>query len=162
MEPDRLPLGLGLLGFIEPCSVGPSLLFVRYTEANTAKTKATQVFVFTLVRAIFIGLLGVLAAIIGKAFLDLQKAGWVLLGALYILLGIIHLAGKSSSVMRSIGPSLGRLSTTKGAAILVGLFGLNIPACTAPLLAALLGSVAVTGAARFGEAFLMMSIFGLA
>jgi hypothetical protein len=29
-----LPLGLGLLGFIEPCSVGSSMLFIKHLEGR--------------------------------------------------------------------------------------------------------------------------------
>lgn len=52
------PLGLGLLGFIEPCSIGSSLLFVKAVEGNPPAIKLVQVGVFALTRALFIGLLG--------------------------------------------------------------------------------------------------------
>lgn len=32
-----LPLGLGLLGFVEPCSVGSSLLFVKYLPSRVLR-----------------------------------------------------------------------------------------------------------------------------
>jgi cytochrome c-type biogenesis protein len=48
--------------------------------------------------------------------------------------------------MRTLGPSLGRLSGTQGTVALAVLFGLNIPACAAPLLIAILGVAAVSGA----------------
>lgn len=157
-----LPLGLGLLGFIEPCSIGTSLLFIRYVEDRPAAAKIAQAVVFTLTRALFIGLLGLLAALVGGAFIALQKAGWVVLGGLYILLGLLYLAGRAGSLMRSLGPGLSRLSETKGAAALAVLFGLNIPACAAPLLAILLGTAAMTGGAKLAAGFLMLAVFGLA
>lgn len=160
-----LPLGLGLLGFVEPCSIGSSLLFLRYIEGKDRATKVTQVIVFTLTRAAFIGGLGIVAAVIGTAFIGLQKAGWTLLGLLYIALGGIYLAGQAEVLMRRLGPSLGRLSGTRGTIALAALFGLNIPACAAPLLFAVLGSAAVGspgGADRILVGFVSLGLFGLA
>ena len=39
---------------------------------------------------------------------------------------------------------------------------MNIPACAAPLLAAILGTAAVSGPARFTQGFVMLAAFGLA
>ena len=118
-----LPLGLGLMGFVEPCSVGSSLLFVRYVEGGDAATKVAQVAVFALTRALVAGLLGAAAAMVGAAFLGFQKAGWVVLGALYVALGAAYLAGRAGALMRGLGPGLGRLAGgTRGAAALAVLW----------------------------------------
>ena len=61
-------------------------------------------------------------------------------GALYALLGVLLLAGRAGVLMVAIGPGLRKLSGLRGAAGLGVLFGLNIPACAAPLLAALRGA----------------------
>jgi cytochrome c-type biogenesis protein len=156
-----LPLGLGLLGFLEPCSIGASLLFLKSVEGNPAPVKIAQAAVFTLTRAVFIGMLGALAALVGTAFLQFQRAGYILLGALYLVLGIVYLAGQTGRLMRTLGPSLTHLSTVRGSAALAVFFGLNVPACSLPLLAAALGSAAVAGAAKIGQAFAMLALFGL-
>lgn len=160
-----LPLGLGLLGFVEPCSIGSSLLFIRYLEGKEAAAKVAQVIVFTLTRAAFVGSLGVIAALVGAGFIDFQRAGWILLGSLYVALGVAYLAGKAGVLMRPLGPGLSRLSGARGAAGLGLLFGLNIPACAAPLLVAVLGMAAVGGAGgalRAAQGFLSLALFGLA
>ncbi|MCB4824217.1 MULTISPECIES: cytochrome c biogenesis protein CcdA [Roseicella] len=157
-----LPLGLGLLGFIEPCSIGSSLLFLQLVEGRPAATKVMQAVVFTLTRAVMVGLLGAAAALVGTAFLGFQRAAWVGLGALYVVLGLVYLTGHAGRLMRPLGPSLGRLSGTGGAAALAVLFGLNIPACAAPLLAVVLGSAAVGGSAQVAQGFFMLALFGLA
>lgn len=160
-----LPLALGLLGFIEPCSIGASLLFLRYVEGKDPATKIVQAVVFTLTRAAFIGALGVIAALIGAAFVGFQKTGWMLLGVLYVVLGAVYLTGRSRALMRTLGPSLGRLSGVRGTAALAVLFGLNIPACAAPLLFASLGTAAVGGAAgleRVITGFVSLGLFGFA
>lgn len=89
-----LPLGLGLLGFVEPCTVGSSLLFVKYLEGKETAAKLLETGVFAVTRAVFNGALGGAAALVGSAFLDVQRGFWVLLGAAYILLGLVYLAGQ--------------------------------------------------------------------
>jgi cytochrome c-type biogenesis protein len=156
-----LPLGLGLLGFIEPCSIGASLLFLKSIEGNPPAVKVMQATVFTLTRALFIGALGAVAALVGTVFLGFQRFGYVLVGSLYVALGILYLTGNAGWLMRSFGPSLSRLSTVRGSAALAMFFGLYIPACSGPLLAAVLGSAAVA-AAKVGQGFVMLALFGFA
>ena len=159
-----LPIGLGLLGFIEPCSIGSTLVFVKAVEGRPASTKVAQVAIFTLTRGAFIGLLGALAVFIGAGFLGLQKAAWVLLGLLYAGIGLLYLSGRAGLVMTSLGPGLSRLSGLGGSVALGVFFGLNIPACAAPLLFALLGTAAASGAggAALAEGFTSLGLFGLA
>lgn len=61
-----LPVGLGLLGFIEPCTVGSSLLFVKYLEGKQTAAKVLETEVFAVTRAVFIGALGAAAALVGR------------------------------------------------------------------------------------------------
>lgn len=159
-----LPLGLGLYGFIEPCSIGSTLVFVKAMEGRPAATKLAQVSIFALTRAVFIGLLGVLAAIVGAGFLGLQRAAWVLLGLLYAGVGALYLADRAGMVMTALGPRLSRIADVRGSAALGILFGLNIPACAAPLLFALLGAAAASGAggSAVGQGFASLGLFGLA
>jgi cytochrome c-type biogenesis protein len=159
-----LPVGFGLLGFIEPCSIGATLVFIKTLEGNERRVKLAQAGVFALTRAGFIGALGALAVLVGSAFFGFQRAAWLLLGALYVLLGALYLAGKSGWLMRSIGPRIGRFASVRGSAALGLLFGLNIPACATPLLLALLGAGAAAGA-RGGsvlEGFTALALFGFA
>jgi cytochrome c-type biogenesis protein len=121
-----------------------------------------QAVVFTLTRAVVVGLLGAAAALVGTAFLGFQRAAWVGLGALYAILGVAYLTGNARRLMRTLGPSLGRLSAARSAAGLAVLFGLNVPACAAPLLAAVLGSAAVGGPTRVARGFFTLALFGLA
>jgi len=128
-----LPIGLGLFGFVEPCSIGSTLLFIKLMEGKPAAVKLGQVAVFAFTRAGLIGLMGAAAALIGGAFLALQKAGWLVLGLAYLGIGILYLAGRVGALMRTVGPRLGRVGDLRASAALGLLFGLNIPACAAPL-----------------------------
>lgn len=158
-----LPLGLGLLGFIEPCSLGSTLVFIKHLEDRNAADKLAQVAIFTAARSLFIGLLGVLAVVLGMAFWGLQKAGWLLLGTLYVGLGVLYLTGRIEWLMVSVGPSLVRFAGQRGSLALGLLFGLNIPACAAPLVFALLAAAAtgVTGG-TFAAGFVSLALFGFA
>jgi cytochrome c-type biogenesis protein len=158
-----VPLGLGLLGFLEPCSVGSTLLVVKHLEGATAAAKLSQVGVFAATRAVFTGFLGMLAAVLGSAFLGFQRAGWIALGLLYLGIGVLYLTGQAGRLMISLGPSLSRVASLRGSAGLGVLFGLNIPACAAPLLLALLGAAAAGGAfgARLAYGFVSLALFGL-
>ena len=155
-----LSVGLGLLGFIEPCSMGANLLFIKYLEGKAAARKLVQASVFMLTRGLFIGGLGALAALVGAGFVAVQKGFWILLGSVYLILGALYLAGRAGFLMRALGPGLRRLSGTQGPVALGLLFGLNIPACAAPLLFVLFGTAAV-GGATVTQGFLSLALFGV-
>lgn len=154
-----VPLGLVLLGFIEPCTLGSSLVWLNYLEGKSAVMQRLQTVSFAATRAIMIGTLGAVAAAIGPQFLTYQRAFWIALRTLYIVVGILYLLRLEWIFARPVGPSVAGMRT-RGAMVLGVLFGLNVPACAAPLLAALIAASA--GVANVGRGFLMMAIFGLA
>lgn len=158
-----LPLGLGLLAFIEPCAIGATLLFIKLVEDESARAKLSQVLAFMLARGLFMGMLGASAAWIGGTFFALQKAGWFVFGAVYIAIGLLYLTGHIRWLMRSIGPQLSRLGKMRSSLAMGLVFGLNIPACAAPLLVALLAATA-SGATPGGVSggFLSLALFGIA
>jgi cytochrome c-type biogenesis protein len=158
-----LPIGLGLLGFVEPCSIGTTLLFMKLMEGKPAVTKLGQVAAFATSRALFTGLLGGATALVGAALLDFQKVGWVLMGLVYAAIGVLYLAGHAGWMMRRIGPALGDLGEMRSSIAFGMLFGLSIPACAGPLLLALLAASAagVTGG-NVARGFVALALFGLA
>jgi cytochrome c-type biogenesis protein len=159
-----LPVGLGLLGFVEPCSIGSTLLVIKHLEGRGAASKLAEVGIFAATRAVFIGLLGVLAVVLGSAFEGFQRAAWVGLGAVYVLIGFLCLTGRAGALMISLGPGFARLSDARGSAALGLLLGLNVPPCAGPLLLALLGTAAAGGAsgATLANGFVSLALFGLA
>ena len=157
-----IPAGLGLIGFVEPCSIGSSLVFVKHLEGKSAVARLAETTLFAVTRAVFIGLLGVFAVVIGSVFLDLQRSAWLLLGAVYVALGLLLATGRAGPLMIAIGPGLKRLSGRGGSAGLGLLFGLNIPACAAPLLFALLAGAAASNGASALTGFVALAVFGFA
>jgi cytochrome c-type biogenesis protein len=159
-----IPFGLGLVGFVEPCSIGSSLIFIKFVEGKGAGPKLAQVSLFAGTRALFIGLLGMLAAVLGTAFLGFQKGAWMGLGVVYVLIGLLYVIGKAGALMVSMGPSLSRLADLRGSAGLGILFGFNVPACAAPLIFVLLGTAAAGGVAggTLASGFVSLALFGFA
>lgn len=158
------PIGLGLLGFIEPCAIGSTLLFIKTTEGRPSTEKLAQVAAFTLSRAVFVGLLGILAAIVGSLFIGIQKGIWIVVGVLYVVIGFLYLSGRIGVLMRSIGPRIEMLSSPRGSVALGALLGLNIPACAGPILVALLAAAAAgsSSGSTIVVGFVSLALFGVA
>lgn len=159
-----LPAGLGLFGFIEPCSIGSSLIFIKYLEGKPGARKLSETVLFALTRALFIGGLGAAAVVVGAGFTGFQRGAWVVLGAVYAAIGVLYLFGRAGFLMRSIGPRLAGLNGARGSVGLGLVFGLNIPACAAPLLLVLLGFASAGGAGgnTVLGGFVSLGVFGLA
>lgn len=158
-----LPIGLGLFGFIEPCAIGTTLLLIKLMEGKPTAAILGQVVSFALARALFTGLLGVGAALIGRAFLDFQRSGWLFMGSVYIAIGILYLTGRVGWLMRTIGPKLANMGDIEKSAALGVFFGLSIPACAGPLLLALLASTAAGASGRgLFWGFASLALFGFA
>ena len=60
-----LPIGLGLLGFVEPCTIGGHLLFLETQADRPRREKVSAVSTFVAVRSLVSGLFGALAATTG-------------------------------------------------------------------------------------------------
>lgn len=159
-----LPIGLGLVGFIEPCSIGSTLIFIKTLEGKNASSKLAQVGTFMSVRALSMGALGLVAVAAGSAFFGFQKAAWIIFGVAYALIGTAYVAGKSGFFLRALGPGLSRLAGVNGAAALGAVFAFNIPACAAPFILALVGMAIAGGAggAALATGFVSLALFGLA
>jgi cytochrome c-type biogenesis protein len=159
-----LPIGLGLFGFVEPCTIGSSLLFIKHIEGRDPGGKLAEVGLFAVTRTVLLGALGAAAVALGTNFIGFQRAAWIALGAIYMVLGALYAAGRARALMVEAGPARSRLAGLGGAAGLGLLFGLNVPACAMPLLIALFGAAAAEGAAggSFLRGFVLLGLFGFA
>lgn len=159
-----LPIGLGLFGFVEPCSIGASMLFIHTLEGKSTVDKVNQSIVFTVLRAVLMGALGMTAVFIGAQFFAFQKLAWLVFGTAYLLIGVLYIVGKAGLFRQSLGPKLSRIGGTSRSLILGTIFAFNIPACAGPLLAILLAMSAAGGAVgtSLAKGFTSMALFGLA
>ncbi|MBI2999622.1 MAG: hypothetical protein HYY46_14410 [Deltaproteobacteria bacterium] len=152
-----VPIAFGLLGFLEPCSVGANIIFLGYLQARKAG-KVLEAIKFTITRGLFLGLIGSLVGVVGQPMRTGTYSYSLLLGVAYVVLGLLGLWWGSRGT--GLAPlDLGRYLPKEGAFPLGAIFGLTAPACSLPLFLALLGLGAVEGA---WVGFLSLFLFGLA
>lgn len=154
-----LPIGLGLLGFIEPCTIGGHLLFLETQNSRSNREKLSAVLTFIVARSLVSGLFGGLIAFLGQKIIVAQTGIWLVFGVIYLFIGIAFLIGRARFVKRGFSLSPTAWKRTQNPLVLGLAFGLNIPACAAPILFGLLGLAATTGTVTTG--FTMMFLFGL-
>ncbi len=154
-----LPIGLGLLGFIEPCTIGGHLLFLDSQKRRSAPEKISAVLVFVAIRSLVAGLFGALIAFAGQRLIGVQTGIWLVFGSIYLVVGLSFIAGRAGLVKHRIELAPATWKRAQNPAVLGLAFGLNIPACAAPILFGLLGLAAATGTVLTG--FFMMFLFGL-
>lgn len=159
-----LAAGLGLLAFIEPCSIGIHLLLIGHLERLPAARRLGELARVALIRATVLGLVGLAAAFIGQELFTAQRWLWVVFGLLYIGLGIVYLSGRQGPLLRALTPNSARLEDRSRALGLGAAFGLYVPACAIPLLVILVGASAAQSAAGAPllDGFLALFVFGLA
>ena len=153
-----LPAGLGLLGFVEPCTIGGHLLFLDTQKARPAPQQRRALAVFILTRSLVAGLFGAGAAVLGQVLIGVQTGLWLVFGTLYLALGLAFLAGFAGRAKRRLDLAPDRWKHATSPFALGVTFGLNVPACAAPILFVLLGLAASGGAVLAG--FLQMAVFG--
>lgn len=83
-----LAVGLGILGFVEPCSVGTNVVFLGHLREKGRGERLRETAKFALVRSVVLGLFGLGIAIVGGSVFAAQKGFWLLLGLLYLVLGM--------------------------------------------------------------------------
>ena len=155
-----LPIGLGLLGFVEPCAIGAHVTFVGTLAGRSRAAQTASTALFVTVRTLTMGLVGVAAALVGQSFALTQKTFWLAFGLAYVGLGALYLTGRAAPLMVRIGPASSAGAGSRNVVVLGVVLGLGIPACAAPLLFAASG--AAVGAGTVGKAFFAMTLFGLA
>ena len=155
-----LPLGLGLLGFIEPCTIGGHLIFLDTQVGRAHIHRAIAVLIFTLTRSLVTGLFGALVAFLGQHLIAVQTGAWLIFGGVYFALGLTFLVGRSGLFKWNINLAPSTWKRAQNPIALGLVFGTNIPACAAPILFGLLALATTTGTVVAG--FAMMFLFGLA
>ena len=154
-----LPVGLGLLGFVEPCTIGGHLLFLDTQKNRSRSGKLNAVLSFVAVRSLVAGLLGALIAFLGQRLIDMQSGIWLTFGLVYLAIGIAFVTGRAGMIKQQFNLAPATWKRASNPVVLGLAFGLNIPACAAPILFGLLGLAATTGTLLSG--FVMMFLFGL-
>lgn len=155
-----IPLLFGLIGFVEPCSVGANILFLAYLNRMTPIQRFAESAQFTLTRASFLGLVGLGASFLGSQLEFAQAVYNVSIGAAFVVGGVAYVAARRN-LFAFLTPNVGArfAAYRKGKSGLLGLtFGLSAPLCAAPLLFFLIAGSFLLGP---WEGFLIMFVFGL-
>jgi cytochrome c-type biogenesis protein len=156
-----LPLAFGLIGFVSPCSLGINAVFLSYIQGKPRLVRVRQSLGFMLTRGLFLALLGLLFGLVGQAVTDFQLLYRPVIGALFIALGLVFIAQLYRPLPLpcfSLANRFGGYGT--GSAVAMGaLFGLDIPACTSPLVFALLAQTVLAGDMLGG--FVSLYVFGI-
>jgi len=154
-----LPVALGLLGFIEPCTIGGHLLFLNTQKDRSSREKIIAVTLFIVVRSLVVGMFGASIALLGQQLIGMQTQIWLIFGSLYLSIAIACLLKKTGLIKQQLDLAPAAWKRAQNPVTLGLAFGLNIPACAAPILFALLGLAATTATVLVG--FGMMLLFGL-
>lgn len=150
------PFLLGLLGFIEPCSLGANVIFLKYSLPLGRGARIAQSVLFALTRALFLSGIGVASALIGRKLIGVQGTYIHLLGAIYLLFGLVVLISRPAWIFSLPFP---RLQERSLPLLLGAAFGIAVPACASPIVLALAGGAALSGDLWFG--FVSLLIFGI-
>jgi cytochrome c-type biogenesis protein len=154
-----IPVLFGLIGFLEPCSLGINIIFLNRVKGLPKAKKILETSIFSLVRAFFLALVGLSSAFIGSRIITIQSSFFMILGAVYILFGVLYIINKYKTIFRS-GIDLGKYFQKKESVALGLIFGLIIPACAIPLILALTAKSILLG--NLLEGFVSLFAFGLA
>jgi len=155
-----LPAALGLLGFIEPCTIGAHLIFLETQHSRSKAEKIRAVSIFIVTRALMAGVFGAAVTFLGQFAVGLQTNLWLVFGSIYLVMGILFIVGRGGLLKQRINLAPATWKRASNPMLLGIAFGLNIPACAAPIIFGLLGIATTLNSALVG--FLMMMLFGLA
>jgi cytochrome c-type biogenesis protein len=158
-----LPFVFGLIGFVEPCSMGINIMFLSSINRTSSARRIKEIAIFMFVRALVLALLGLSVAFVGNKLFSLERGFFIILASIYISIGLLMIFSKSLlKRLRNvrIAHILG-LDFKEGALKRLGLVaGLTIPACAIPLITVLLGQTLLLGKILMG--FITLFVFGLA
>ncbi len=154
-----LPLGFGLIGFVEPCVIGAHLIFLTRQAERSQKARAAALIAFVSARTLVMGTLGASVGLLGQLLIGLQTGFWLVFGLLYCTIGAAFVLNRSGWLKRGIILPSPAWKNARSAWLVGAAVGLNIPACAAPILFGLLGLTVSGGSAIAG--FTTMAIFAL-
>lgn len=156
-----IPLVFGLVGAITPCALGINAVFLSSVTGKPRPRRTWEWLLFALSRAVMLTVLGLAFGLLGQAIggfvLGYQRLiawGLIVLGVLFILSRFWRVPWPYLSLAGNRAP------TGNGSALALGaVFGLDIPACTSPLVLALLAQTVLVGDWLFGA--ISLFVFGV-
>lgn len=155
-----IAFGLGLLGFVEPCTIGTHMLFLGSQSKRPIEQRLSAAAVFVVGRVLVMGGFGTMAVVVGQRLIGVQTGGWLVFGTIYLIVGLTILFHMDRVLRRRLKFAPARWKAASNPMLQGLAFGLNVPACAAPILFGLIGVAAVSNSAVLG--FLLMATFAMA
>jgi cytochrome c-type biogenesis protein len=153
-----IPALFGLIGFVEPCSLGINGIFLNRIKGFEKTRRISETLIFTFVRGGFLALAGLSAAFIGSKIITVQSSFFLILGGVYIILGALAIMNRYRPIFK-YEINLSKYMRNKGSIALGFIFGLIIPACAISFVLALVGKSILLG--NLLEGFISLFIFGI-
>jgi len=162
MQVILLPLALGAAGGFTPCALGINTIFVGALAGKPRPVRLAQWALLATVRAALLTGLGLLFGLVGEAVGETAAIYQQVINVSLIVLGFIFIV---SRFRRLPLPAVNLASPTafrgRRSILAMGfLFGLDISACIAPLLLALMAQTILLG--NWLEGMVALYIFGMA
>lgn len=155
-----VPVIFGIVGAFTPCALGINAVFLGYVTGKPRPVRLWEWLLFALARAAFLVVLGLLFGLLGqyvgafvRGYQKLIAVGLIALGALFIVSRYRPVPVPRLSLAGTWNPD-GESALALGA-----VFGLDIPACTSPLVLALLAQTVLVGNYVFGA--ISLFLFGV-
>jgi len=153
-----IPFLFGLIGFVEPCSLGINVIFLNHIKRFSKAKRLAETILFTLIRGSILALVGLSAAYIGQQFITIQASLFSILGIIYFLLGVFLILGKYVP-LPSLKTNFSHFFRNKKTISLGIIFGFVIPVCAIPLILALIGQAVVVQ--NLSAGFISLFVFGI-
>ena len=155
-----LPIGLGLVGAFTPCALGVNAVFLGYTTGKPRLQRLKEWLAFALARAAFLTALGLAFGLLGRLVGDFVRSYQQIIAWGLIVLGVLFIASRFYRLPLPSFSLIGQRSPDPRSALALGaVFGLDVPACTSPLILGLLAQTVLVGDYFFGATSLFL--FGL-
>ena len=150
----------GIGGAFTPCTLGVNLVMVNYLTDKTRAQRLKEWTQFAISRAALMAILGLIIGLLGQMVETFTWWFQMVVNILIIVMGVLFIMGRNKPVLKGLDFSGGRsLDKNMSPLALGALFGLNVTACVAPLVLALLAQTVLVGNWLSGG--LSLFIFGI-
>jgi cytochrome c-type biogenesis protein len=140
-------LATGLGGSFTPCTLGVNLVFLKYITGKSRQRRLWEWSLFALSRATFLTGLGLTIGLVGQLVQNFVWWFQLLISGGIVVLGVVFIVSRYRPLpVPALSFSGGYTRAGNASAVGLGMFfGLNISACLAPLVLALLGQTVLVG-----------------
>lgn len=147
----------GLGGAFTPCTLGVNLVMINNLSGKSKTRRLLQWTQFAVSRAAMMAALGLVIGLLGQMIETFTWWFQMAINVLIIVMGVLFIMGRNKPILRGLDFTGSRsLEGDKSPLALGALFGLNITACVAPLVLALLAQTVVVGNWLTGGAALFL------